>query len=366
MQRWQHHLFTLTIVLNLLLGFFVFFEDGLQLPAWLQVAGRMHPLLLHFPVVLIVIYLFLLFILPVTPGNNNELIRQRLLLLAAFTAVVTAIMGLFLSREEGYDAAALRWHKWSGVLVSFFVCGWYYLHHKTGNKKTVSVIVALIGVGLVTYTGHEGASLTHGEGFLLAPLAEKKKQAPVSVEDANVFTHLVLPVLEEKCMSCHNEKKAKGELIMSTQALLLKGGKNGVLWDTTAADLGLLLRRVHLPEEDEEHMPPAGKVQLTNEEISILTAWIKKGADFNLQVAALPETDTLRMIANRMLGAGAVSYDFAAADAGTIKKLNTENRIVTEEAMQSPALQVQFFNGQLFKSEQLKELDAVRRHGGAN
>ena len=40
--------------------------------------------------------------------------------------------------------------------------------------------------------------------------------------------------------------KIKGELNMETEASLLKGGKNGILWDSTAKDLGLLLQRIQL------------------------------------------------------------------------------------------------------------------------
>src|SRR5690606_4836717 len=113
------------------------------------------------------------------------------------------------SLEAGYDGEALRWHKWSGAAVSFFVCAWYYFSGSTGQRKAVSLLTALAGTALVTIAGHEGASITHGEGFLLAPLAEKKKVPAVSLEEANVYTHLVKPILEGKCMSCHNEKKAK-------------------------------------------------------------------------------------------------------------------------------------------------------------
>src|SRR5690606_36101907 len=49
--------------LNLLLGlhvfilFFLLFEGRIVLPAALQVVGRMHPLLLHFPIVVLVLAL---------------------------------------------------------------------------------------------------------------------------------------------------------------------------------------------------------------------------------------------------------------------------------------------------------------------
>ena len=38
------------------LSFIVVFENHLDLPAWLFVAGRMHPMFLHFPIVLLLLY----------------------------------------------------------------------------------------------------------------------------------------------------------------------------------------------------------------------------------------------------------------------------------------------------------------------
>ena len=117
MQRWKNSLFNITIALNCLLVFLLLFQSRLAIPAWLQVAGRMHPLLLHFPIVLLVIYAIAVIVLP-RQINSNEAYKNitgLLLLLTAFTAAATAVMGLFLSKEPGYDAEALLWHKWAGV-----------------------------------------------------------------------------------------------------------------------------------------------------------------------------------------------------------------------------------------------------------
>jgi uncharacterized membrane protein len=76
---------------------------------------------------------------------------------------------------------------------------------------------------------------------------------------------------------------------MQTQALLSKGGKGGVPWDTTKADLGLLISSLHLPLEDKKHMPPRGKVQLTDDEIVLLAAWVKGGSRFD-QLVSSPVT----------------------------------------------------------------------------
>jgi len=365
MQRWKTILFNASFVLNCLLLFLLLFESRLSVPAWLQVAGRMHPLILHFPLVLIVLYAVAVIIHP--PGKTigdtaYKNTTSLLLLTAAFTAVITALMGLFLSKEEGYDPQALWWHKWGGVAISLLTLLWYSFNTQIQSKKIITLATSVTALFLIVFTGHLGAGITHGQGFILAPMMAAKAPQIVSPEEAEVYAHMVKPILELKCISCHNRNKAKGELVMETEDLLLKGGKNGQLWDSAAADLGLLMQRVHLPIEKKHHMPPKGKPQLTEEEIDILTHWISKGADFKLRVADLPETDTLHQIAVKNFTATEiVQYDFAEADPSVVSKLNTVNRVVSAEALGSPALSVNFFNSNLFNNSQLKDLGKIKK-----
>src|SRR5215213_9774536 len=111
-QGWRSVVFNVSFALNCMLLFLLLFETRLALPAWVQVIGRMHPLLLHFPLVLIILYALLVVFVR---EESSKKLASSLLLIAALTSVITAIMGLFLSREEGYDAEALWWHKWGGV-----------------------------------------------------------------------------------------------------------------------------------------------------------------------------------------------------------------------------------------------------------
>lgn len=358
--HWRSLLFNVTFAFNCMLLFLLLFESRLALPAWLQVVGRMHPLLLHFPLVLIILYALLAVTLP--RGDVYKNLCSGLLLAAAFTAVLTAIMGLFLSREEGYDADALFWHKWGGVGVSVFALLWYWFQNRVTARRAATVVASVIALFLIAFTGHLGAGITHGEDFLLAPVIKPAAEETVALEDAQVYKHMVRPILERKCMGCHNQRKAKGELVMETEELLLKGGKNGKLWDTAAADLGLLLHRVHLPLSQKEHMPPKNKPQLTEEEIEILVQWISRGADFELRVADLSPADTLYQLAvDKFSAAEAVAYDFPAADAAVVSRLNTVNRVVSFEALGSPALVINFYHSALFDSRQLTELKEVRK-----
>jgi uncharacterized membrane protein len=365
MNKTKNIAYNITFGLNCLLLFLVLFGKSLAVPTWLQVVGRMHPLLLHFPIVLLVLTAiwegFLSKKTQNTEGGEKREIGNWILLSAALTAACSALMGLFLSQEEGYNSEAIMWHKWAGVAVSFISILWYVFRDTVRETKHLSLVVSVVSLVMVIFAGHQGANISHGEGFLTAPFKSKKEQALVSVEDAVIFTDLVKPILESKCMGCHNETKAKGDLVMHTQEQILRGGKNGKLWDLTSPNLGLMMHRIHLPLEDKKHMSPTGKPQLSEDEKAILFHWIKNGADFNRKINELAETDTLRILANKVLKkTEAEVYDFKAADESTIKKLNNNYRIVSSLAKKSPALGVEFFGAAQFKNEQLTELSAIK------
>jgi hypothetical protein len=275
--------------------------------------------------------------------------------------VLTSLSGLFLSKENGYDADSISNHKWSAVILSWLLLLWSVAFDKIANRKWIAGLMAFGTFIAVTLAGHWGANITHGEDFLLAPVLKQDAKPAVLLEDAMVYNDMVKPILEAKCMNCHNEQKAKGELIMTTEALLLKGGKNGKLWNLKEPGFGLMMDRVHMPIQEKKHMPPSGKPQLTAQETLILEQWIAKGASFKQTVAALPTNDTLQTIAMKMFSNIATThYDFAAANAGTIKKLNIANCSVYPIAIDEPALAVDFYGRSQYQAEQLKALLEVK------
>jgi uncharacterized membrane protein len=362
MHRLRTILYNTTFALNCLLLFLLLFEQRLHVPAWLQVAGRMHPLVLHFPIVLLLlcaVWESANFFKQPYPQVRG--IGDGLLLAAALTTVITALAGLFLSREEGYEPDTLLWHKWGGVLVSVLLLAWYAFRNTVRQSKIAFVSTAVVGVFAIIITGHQGANITHGENFLMAPILAQAEKPPVLLEDAVVYTDMVQPILEAKCNNCHNEQKAKGELVMTTTAALLKGGKNGALWDSTAPDWGLMLHRIHLPEEAKKHMPPKGKPQLSDEEVQVLYHWIKSGASFQTKVADLPPTDSLRLLATALFQTIETDdYAFEPADEKKVAGLTTTYRVVSPLAVGSPALGVEFFSVAQFDSKQIADLLPVK------
>jgi len=113
-----------------LLGILFVFDDKLQIPVWLQVAGRMHPLLLHLPITLLLISIVSYFI-PSSTSTNTIFSYVRLF--GALTAIFTAIMGILLATEEGTSGDTLQWHKWSGTAVAILAWILYSLFNPIKN-----------------------------------------------------------------------------------------------------------------------------------------------------------------------------------------------------------------------------------------
>lgn len=111
-----------------------------------------------------------------------------------------------------------------------------------------------------------------------------------------VFEHLVLPLLEEKCNKCHNEEKSKGDLRLDTHEMVMKGGETEGNVVPGKPDESLLIARIKLPDDDDEHMPPEGKPQISPEELALLSWWIEQGASNTTTVKEAnlpPETQSL-------------------------------------------------------------------------
>lgn len=357
-------LYNVAFFLNGLLLFLLAFEERFVVASWLQPIGRLHPLVLHFPLVVLLIYAIWVILVDKQDSKRwHDGFSEVLLLIGVITAVMAAFSGFILSQEQGYEADALFWHKWSGVAISLSCLFWYgFLKYLPPWKIYSKVFATMVAIVLLV-GGHLGGNLTHGEDFLTASfVSEQDSGEKVAMQDALFFNDLVKPVLEKKCYSCHNEQKSKGDLQMQTEILLKKGGKNGMLWDTTKADLGLLISRLHLGIDDKKHMPPRGKPQLTSEEIVLLATWVKSGSQFDQKVASLGSDDPVYVYAQKIFGGSRTEeqYDFDAASNDEILKLNTSYRLVAPLAIGSPALVVNFYNRTSFKSSDISDLKSIK------
>lgn len=343
--------------------FLVVFEVFIKIPSWLAVAGRMHPMFLHFPIVLLLLSFFTVWV-PVSTREDNGWL-DMLRLAAALSASVTAILGMLLSLEDGRSGAMLQWHKWGGVGVSILGFLFYSYHHFFMKHKPAARVFTLAGTVGIFLTGHWGANLTHGEDYVLAPIRSNEIRT-VAPEDAIIFADVIQPILQRKCVSCHGASSTKGELRLDNVADALKGGKSGPLFIPGQADASLMIERIHLPMEDKKRMPPASKAQLTATEETILYAWIQSGAATDVRLFALAETDSFRMAATDFLlspgrEATAQVYNFEAIDEKKVAALNNNYRTIVPLGKGSPALVANLYGRNVYDKKVLEEMLPLKK-----
>ncbi len=362
----MHRLFKFSdyalLSLNVLLCFFLLFEEKVQLPFWLSPLGRMHPLLLHLPIgFAVMLVLFQFFKKDFDSTVYNHIIKL-LMTITALSAVVVAIMGFFLSREGGFDSNLIQNHKWTGVSVSF-VCYVIYLFYSKINFAQKSIGAWLL-VGMFTLASHFGANITHGQNYLFEAF-EKQKSKPLFTEKNTIYEAAIMPILEKKCMVCHNDQKAKGQLNMSSVQNLLKGGKNGPIWKAGDALNSHIIQRASLPEDDKKHMPPTGKPQLSSDEIALITAWISEGADIKKSFSNYPDSSKARRLASKFINSKVSGqpnkvYTFGFATESALREVNTPYCSVFQLSTGSPALQADFFVSKKFDRKSLENLSKVK------
>ena len=211
--------------------------------------------------------------------------------MGAISAITAAGLGYLLSLSGGYNEETLELHLiWGLITSATTLVGWIAFGIKgQRGKGWVSIIAGLQLVSLFT-AGHLGGNLTHGPEYLfehapnpirsLAGFAAKEApRAPVSdLAQADVFLDVVQPLLELRCVSCHNPSKIKGGLLLDTYANIMLGGESGA--SVTPRNLSgseLSVRINHDPEHD-DYMPSGGKTPLTAAQAQVMDWWILSGA----------------------------------------------------------------------------------------
>lgn len=276
-------------------------------PDIVQFFARFHPVLVHLPIGFIVLLTGFELMACWPRFKDANVSAGYVLALAAPAAIVSAVCGWMLALSNGYDAHLLAVHRWAGITTALlctitavlYRCGWQKAY-RIGLGATVCTVAV---------AGHFGASLTHGSDYLFAhapallralfseKIVSRGQAEPVEIADRRVFAGVVQPILREKCLACHNPQKRKGGLRFDTIQGILQGGEDGAVVVPGHAVQSEMIKRLRLPPEDENHMPPAGKSQLSAGEIALLEWWINAGASADKMVRELdPSLDTQRML----------------------------------------------------------------------
>ena len=321
--------------------------------------GRFHPLIVHLPIGILLIALLLQYLSAKEKYASLNAAVNIVLLIGMISAFASCITGYLLSMSGEYDDTTVSWHMWMGIGVAIVSALMYVkrVNRQFGLDYKIMSVGLLV---LIFITGHLGGSLTHGSDYLTSALFEnsqgtKFKRKPVpNVQQAFAYADIVEPVLHEKCYGCHGATKQKGKLRMDKPELLMKGGKDGVVIKPGKAEESEMIKRLLLPVDDEHHMSPKEKPQLTEKEIEVLKWWIASGASFDKKVNQLAQTDKIKPVllsfqnAGEEEGEGTVSdKDVPAqpvekADDKAIATLKQRGAIVMPVAQNSNYLDVNF------------------------
>lgn len=273
--------------------------------------GRFHPVWVHLPIgflLLAVLFEWMTYRFRSWQPRLAPAIPLALLL-GSIAALFSIITGWLLSQSGGYTGSTLGWHKWMGIAV-FVISTVFY-----AAKKSWLFIpdhlqrFGLLGLGvLLMITGHLGGNLTHGANYLTehAPNWIKKiwvgnsedgqqSQIPEHPDSILVFQDLIMPALEDQCISCHNPEKTKGDLdLTSYDAMIKSKTEDPTLVSQKPYESGLFLRTT-LPASSSKRMPPQGP-PLDYDALKLLEWWISNGGSDTLTVAQANVTPEVEWI----------------------------------------------------------------------
>ena len=132
--------------------------------------GRIHPLVIHFPIALVLIAAFAEVIATTTGRLYWRTVAIANLRTGAAFGVIAAIAGWFLPRVLGLDSSALlEWHRWLGTLAASLMVaaalGSGGADRGSPAQLRLYRLTLLSAAALVAVTGHLGGLLVWGPNF---------------------------------------------------------------------------------------------------------------------------------------------------------------------------------------------------------
>lgn len=275
----------------------------------LDFIGHLHPLIVHLPIGILLLGVCMM-VYEHYSGVDLRTPISLAFLVGSISAVLACIAGWILSNSDEYDALLVQKHQWTGIATATMGLLSYFLQQ---YRKFLAIALTL----LIFITGHYGGTLTHGENYLFNSNENSNNSQgdsikteskiitqtisnggdSLTIETHNIYKDQIAPILKLRCYNCHSAVKQKNGLRLDGEMFIKKGGKNGAVFIQGNILKSPLYSSLVLPIDDEKHMPPKGKHQLSPNEILIIERWIKSGASFEDKI----DTITKLELANKAL-----------------------------------------------------------------
>jgi uncharacterized membrane protein len=294
-----------------------------ELPPAAVAIGRLHPLMVHLPIGLVLGAFAVEAWRTVCRRRECSAFTPVALWLGAAGAVAATVSGLAFAEEHG-GGDDLFWHRWLGILLTAALVALAWLASRAARPGDAGEQVTpvlrgslLASTVLLAWVGHLGGNMVWGDDYILEPFREKAAEASAS-EDAGApsgardgaaapvaagtaadadrmtfYATKVLPLLTERCYECHGNGKRKGGLRMDVRSSIAGRNEDGQ-WIAQPGDPAhsLLIERCLLPADDDEAMPPEGD-RLKAAELDILRRWIEDGVTMPEEPAAATATESM-------------------------------------------------------------------------
>ena len=333
--------------------------------------GHFHPALVHLPIGIFLLALMLQWLSRKEQYGISHEVMKAVWMLGVCSALLSCITGYLLSLSGDYDDTTVSWHMWMGITLAIVSV---LIYIKVAQKKldwifNISCFFLLI---LIFVTGHLGGTLTHGANYLSWNAGNKDTtSAPQkiigNVQEAKAYAQVIQPILQSRCYGCHGPTKQKGGFRMDDSIHLMKGGKDGITLIAGEADKSEMIKRLMLPKEEDHHMPPKEKKQLSESEIALIHWWIDGGADFSKRVKDLPQSEAVKtaLMSLQKPQKTAPSYipfdKVEAADQKAIEALKQKGIAVLPVAQNSSYLMVNFVTALNLKDDDIKLILPIKK-----
>ncbi len=136
-------------------------------------AGHVHPLLVHFPIGLVLIAALFEAAALVTGLERWHAVAVANMRAGAAFAAVTAVTGWLLAHAIAIDGMpavpALKWHRWLGMTATVVTIGAAITTvgpRGSAAKRSMYLAALFVAAALIVVTGHLGGVLVWGADFL--------------------------------------------------------------------------------------------------------------------------------------------------------------------------------------------------------